>query len=48
MATEIIADNLIMLDKRTEGGQPGIEGGHENLPGNEIPPIDEGSEKLPF
>lgn len=48
VATEIIADNLIMLDKRTEGGQPGIEGGHENLPPNEIPPIDEGSEKLPF
>jgi single-strand DNA-binding protein len=48
VATEIIADNLIMLDKRMEGTQPGIEGGHENLPGNGIPPLDEGSEKLPF
>ena len=49
VATEIIADNLIMLDKRSDSGQPGAEGGHENIPGNEIPPpIDEGSEKLPF
>ncbi len=48
VATEIIADNLIMLDKRTEGGQMGSEGGHENLPGSELPSIDEGSDKLPF
>ena len=42
MATEIVAENLIMLDKRTDNI------GHENIPGSEIPPIDEGSEKLPF
>ena len=48
VATEIIADNLIMLDKRSDSGQPGTEAGHENIPGSEIPPIDEGSEKLPF
>ena len=48
VATEIIADNLIMLDKRSDGGQPAAEAGHENIPGSEIPPIDEGSEKLPF
>lgn len=46
--TEIIADNLIMLDKRTETGQPGIEGGHENMPGSELPHLEEGTEKLPF
>ncbi|MGH2648353.1 MAG: single-stranded DNA-binding protein [Ginsengibacter sp.] len=48
VATEIIADNLIMLDKRSDGAQPGIEGGGGDIPGSEIPPIDEGSEKLPF
>lgn len=46
--TEIIADNLIMLDKRTETGQPGVEGGHENMPGSELPHLEEGTEKLPF
>ncbi len=48
-ATEVVGDNLIMLDKRSEGMHPlsgdidGIHGGD-----NEIPPMDEGSEKLPF
>ncbi|MEO7121126.1 MAG: single-stranded DNA-binding protein [Ginsengibacter sp.] len=46
--TEIIADNLIMLDKRTETGQPGVEGGHENMQGSELPHLEEGTEKLPF
>ncbi len=46
--TEIIADNLIMLDKRTETGQPGMEGGHENMQGSELPHLEEGTEKLPF
>ena len=47
-ATEVVGDNLIMLDKRSEGGHPG--GGDEGIPGGdtEIPPMDEGSEKLPF
>ena len=48
VATQIIADNLIMLDKRSDGGQAGAEAGNENIPGSEIPPVDEGSEKLPF
>ena len=47
-ATEVVGDNLIMLDKRSEGGHSG--GGDEGLPGadTDIPPMDEGSEKLPF
>jgi single-strand DNA-binding protein len=48
VATEIIGDNLIMLDKRSDGMQNNGENGHENMPGNEVPPIDESSEKLPF
>jgi hypothetical protein len=34
VATEIIADNLIMLDKRSDQHP---EEGHETLPGNENP-----------
>jgi len=48
-ATEIVGDNLIMLDKRSESGHTG--GGEiESMPNteNDIHPIDEGSEKLPF
>jgi single-strand DNA-binding protein len=48
VATEIIADNLIMLDKRSDAGQAGTETGSENIPGTEVPPVDEGSDKLPF
>lgn len=47
VATEIVADNLIMLDKRSDV-HTGAESGNESIPGSEIPPIDEGSEKLPF
>jgi len=50
-ATEIVGDNLIMLDKRSEGSHSGgsdIDG----MPGpdtdNPPPLADEGSEKLPF
>ena len=48
-ATEVVGDNLIMLDKRSEGGHHGdIEG----LPGGSDiempPPAEEGPEKLPF
>ncbi len=49
-ATEIVGDNLIMLDKRSDGTQgiPGIEGHESHGPENE-PPVDEnGSERLPF
>jgi single-strand DNA-binding protein len=48
VATEIIADNLIMLDKRSESTQPVSENENEIVPGNDILPFDEGSEKLPF
>jgi len=48
-ATEIVGDNLIMLDKRSDGSSPGggIEG-IEGIGGNDIPPVDEGNERLPF
>jgi single-strand DNA-binding protein len=38
-ATEIVADNLIMLDKRSDAH---LEEGHEPLPGNENPFEDSG------
>ena len=50
-ATEVVGDNLIMLDKRSEAMHSG--GAEEGIPGSsdiDIPPpqTDEGSEKLPF
>ena len=48
VATEIIADNLIMLDKRSDNNPQVSENASENITGSEVPPIDEGSEKLPF
>lgn len=50
-ATEVVGDNLIMLDKRSDGSQPGH--GFEGMEGPEgdsgIPPHpDDGSERLPF
>ncbi len=52
-ATEIVGDNLIMLDKKSESGQPGqhFEGMDSmNSPETDIPPaVDEtGDERLPF
>ena len=49
-ATEIVGDNLIMLEKRSDGSHhvPGIEG-IEGIGGSDIPPIDDGgTERLPF
>ena len=48
-ATEIVGDNLIMLDKRSDGSHPstGLEG-LEGMGGNDIPPVDDGTERLPF
>ena len=48
-ATEIVGDNLIMLDKRNDGSVAGsgIEG-LEGMGGSDIPPADDGSERLPF
>ncbi len=48
-ATEIVGDNLIMLDKRHEGGPSiGSIDGPEDIEGNDVPPIDDGPERLPF
>ncbi|MEO6452744.1 MAG: single-stranded DNA-binding protein, partial [Ginsengibacter sp.] len=47
IATEVIGDNLIMLDKRSDGSQTTtvIE---EPLQQNDIPPLEEGGDRLPF
>ena len=47
--TEVGRDNPIMLEKRSDGSSPvaGIEG-IEGLGGPDIPPIDDGAERLPF
>jgi len=45
-ATEIVGDNLIMLDKRSDGTHP--HAGMEGIEGNDIPPADDGAERLPF
>ena len=53
-ATEIVGDNLIMLDKRGEGHGTGFQstGGAENIEGfngdDPLPPIGDLSEGLPF
>ncbi len=48
-ATEIVGDNLIMLDKRNDGSHPsaGIDN-IEGMGGSDIPPVDDGTERLPF
>ena len=47
-ATEIVGDNLIMLDKRTDGTMPGGIDDPE-FTNDDVPPIDEsGNERLPF
>jgi single-strand DNA-binding protein len=52
-ATEVVGDNLIMLDKRTDGhhgtGQ-GTDGHHgiEGLSSEDAPPIGEPADDLPF
>jgi single-strand DNA-binding protein len=46
-ATEIVGDNLIMLDKRYDSTQQG--GGMEGIDSADIPPVDDnGNERLPF
>ncbi len=48
-ATEVVGDNLIMLDKRAEGTNSGNEGGVDNISGNEpATPGGDPSETLPF
>jgi single-strand DNA-binding protein len=52
-ATEVVGDNLIMLDKRTDGGhhhqtptQP--DANIEGLPNTDVPPVGDGDEDLRF
>ncbi|HPH84655.1 MAG TPA: single-stranded DNA-binding protein [Ferruginibacter sp.] len=49
-ATEIVGDNLIMLDKRNDGtqGMPGFEGNENQGPADEPPTNEHGDERLPF
>lgn len=50
-ATEVVGDNLIMLDKRGEGHgayQGGNAEHHEGISHSDIPPIGETREDLPF
>ena len=48
-ATEVVGDNLIMLDKRADaaGAHPTGEGGVEGVGGGEMP-MGDPSESLPF
>jgi single-strand DNA-binding protein len=47
-ATEVVGDNLIMLDKRADGGgSPGEHGGMDGSGGGDIP-VNDPSENLPF
>jgi single-strand DNA-binding protein len=47
-ATEVVGDNLIMLDKRNEGSHGGHDGNIDGLSGADVPPIGEPSGDLPF
>ena len=52
-ATEVVGDNLIMLDKKSEGAHHGEVGLHhgtdnENMTHHDIPPMEDGPERLPF
>jgi len=49
-ATEVVGDNLIMLDKRSDGshGAHGMEGFDNPENDSDLPSADDGSERLPF
>jgi single-strand DNA-binding protein len=51
-ATEVVGDNLIMLDKRTDAphSHPGSPAGSEGIEGfnPDLPPLGDASENLPF
>ncbi len=48
-ATEIIGENLIMLDKRTDGSTDGFDEHDISADEEQLPPSDEnGNERLPF
>ena len=47
-ATEIVGDNMIMIDKRNDGSQPGLPiDGIDDIDSG-LPPMDDGPERLPF
>jgi single-strand DNA-binding protein len=48
-ATEVVGDNLIMLDKRGDGhGSHGASDSPEGYPGDDVPPLTDPGETLPF
>ena len=48
-ATEIVGDNLIMLDKRSDGSQGSFDNSEGSPPGSgELPPSEEGPDKMTF
>jgi single-strand DNA-binding protein len=49
-ATEVVGDNLIMLDKRSDGthGAHGMEGAENQGPAEELPGDENTEERLPF
>lgn len=48
VATEIIGDNLIMLDKKSDGTAPGMEAGSESTPAPDVPHLDDNQDKPLF
>jgi single-strand DNA-binding protein len=48
-ATEVVGDNLIMLDKRTDGGTHTDSSHGENMSGHDVPSADtDASQDLPY
>jgi single-strand DNA-binding protein len=48
-ATEVVGDNLIMLDKRGDGhSSQGNSDSPEGYPGDDVPPLTDPGETLPF
>jgi single-strand DNA-binding protein len=52
-STEVVGDNLIMLDKRNDGAGHNSAGAHthgniEGFGNSDLPPVDEPSQDLPF
>lgn len=46
-ATEVVGDNLIMLEKRGDGGA-GNASDNDNYGGDDVPPLNDTTEPLPF
>lgn len=47
-ATEIVGDNLIMLEKRGDGHAPTISDNLDSFDGDDLPPLSDSGEALPF